>query len=426
MPPIAAVRGTHDVLPTQSRAWTWLHDTHDRITESFGYRLIETPIIEHTELFERAVGSGTDIVDKEMFTFLDRGGRSVTLRPEGTAGVLRAVMSAGLIQQSRPLRLRYAGPMFRYDKPQRGRYRQFQQVGIECIGEHSAHLDAEVIEVGVRFLEALGISGVTVQVNTLGDPADRARYREALVAYYTPLRDRLCADCRRRLQQNPLRLLDCKEDATLADAAPHIDGLLSPESTAGFATVLADLDAAGVEHMRNHRLVRGLDYYTHTAFEVWHPSLQGAQNALGGGGRYDGLAEELGFLPTPGVGYSFGVERLLTVAEELGQVPAAVGSVDVAVLALGADQAAPAAAAARRLRAAGLRAVLDASERRAGAKVRAAVSAGAAVAVLIGEAEVTAHSATVRDLRAESQSTVALAELDAAVISLLTKEYARA
>jgi histidyl-tRNA synthetase len=415
MPPIAAVRGTHDVLPAQARAWEWLHQTHERVAASFGYQLVQTPIIEHTELFERAVGAGTDIVDKEMFTFIDRGNRSITLRPEGTAGVVRATLSAGLAQQARPLRVRYSGPMFRYDKPQRGRYRQFEQVGIECLGERSAHLDAEVIEVGVGFLAALGIGGVTVQVNTLGDAADRARFREALVAYYTPLRDQLCADCRRRLEQNPLRLLDCKADWALAEAAPRIDGWLSSESAGAFATVLADLDAAGIEHVRNHRLVRGLDYYMHTAFEVWHPSLQGAQNALGGGGRYDGLADELGLPTTPGVGYSFGVERLLSVAGELGQAPSGSGSVDVAVLALGPEQVMPAAAVARRLRAAGLRTALDASERRSGAKVRAAAGLGATVAVLIGELEVAGGSAAVRDLRAETQATVALDDLTAAV-----------
>ncbi len=295
MTPIAPPRGTKDLLPDEAPAWRWFHETHASVAGRHGYQLVDTPMFEATELFARGVGSGTDIVDKEMYTFTDRGGRSMTLRPEGTAPVLRAALGARLEQQRRPVRLHYAMPMFRYDRPQAGRYRQFHQVGIEVIGDRDPCYDAEVIEVGWRFMAELRIEGVDLQVNTLGDREDRLRYRAALVEYYTPLRDRLCDDCQRRLDDNPLRLLDCKRDAQYVDGAPLIGDHLGAASRAYFDSVRAHLDDAGIPYTHNQRLVRGLDYYAHTAFEYWHRSLEGAQNALGGGGRYDGLAEELGF-----------------------------------------------------------------------------------------------------------------------------------
>src|SRR5437588_3882699 len=244
MPPIVAVKGTHDVLPPQSAAWEWLHRVHDGVTGGCGYQLVEVPILELTELFERAVGAGTDIVDKQMFSFTDRGGRSLALRPEGTAGVLRACLGAALTQQVHPLRVHYRGPMFRAENPQKGRYRQFHQVGVECLGDLSPDLDAEVVEMGWAVLRGLGIGDATVQLNSLGDRDDRGRYRQALVDYYTPLRDQLCDDCRRRLEINPLRLLDCRRDAALAQAAPLITDSLSGPSAEFFAAVRRRLEEA--------------------------------------------------------------------------------------------------------------------------------------------------------------------------------------
>ena len=422
MPGIAAPRGTRDLLPSASPAWEWLHTVHARVADSFGYQLIDTPVFEQTELIERGVGTGTDVVDKETYTFTDRGGRSMTLRPEGTAGVLRAVLAANLTQEMRPVRVRYQGPMFRYDRPQAGRYRQFFQVGVECIGERSAHLDAEVIEMGWRFLQGLGIAGVSLQVNSLGDLDDRQRYRDALVAYYEPHDDELCDDCRRRLRINPLRLLDCKRDAGLAARAPRIADSLSEESLAYFETVLTDVEAAGIPAEHNPRLVRGLDYYAHTSFEFWHSSLQGAQNALGGGGRYDGLAEVLGFPATPGIGYAFGVERLLIIAGESGSIPAAAPVCDAVVCNIGAGQEQPAAAAARRLRNAGVRTVLDVSDRKADRKIRAADRLGARVLVLVGEEEAATQTASLRDMAAREQQRVPLGDLAAAVAKVLQQE----
>jgi len=422
MRPIPSVPGTNDVLPAQSAAWQWLLETHARVAQAHGYQLIDTPVIEYTELFERGIGTGTDVVAKEMYTFADRGGRSLTLRPEGTAGVLRACLASGLVQERRPLRVRYEGPMFRGERPQKGRYRQFSQVGVECIGEAAAALDAEVIEMGWRFLEALGLSGVSLQVNTLGDSDDRARYRAALLAYFTPIRDQLCDDCRRRLDTNPMRILDCKRDAALTAGAPDITASLSEASVQSFGAVLAHLDDARIPYAVNRRLVRGLDYYAHTAFELWHTSLEGAQNALGGGGRYDGLAELLGFAATPGVGYAFGVERLLIIADQLGTAPVAAPAADAVVCSLNENEAAYAAAVARSLRDHGLTTVLDAGSRRIDRKLRAADRLGAVACLIVGPDEAGDGSVQVKDLRSGAQERHPLAIAADAVRRLLAGE----
>jgi histidyl-tRNA synthetase len=383
MNPIAPPRGTKDLLPDEAPAWRWLLETHATVAGRHGYQLIDTPMFESTELFARGVGSGTDIVDKEMYTFTDRGGRSLTLRPEGTAPVLRAVLGAHLEQARRPVRVHYAMPMFRYDRPQAGRYRQFAQVGIECIGERDASYDAEVIEIAWRFMNELRIDGVDLQLNSLGDREDRLRYREALVAYYTPLRELLDADCQKRLDSNPLRLLDCKRDAQYVDGAPMLGDHLSAASREYFSEVVAQLDSAEVPYTRNQRLVRGLDYYAHTAFEFWHTSLAGAQNALGGGGRYDGLAEELGYAATPGVGYALGVERLLRIATDQQVAPRSQPPAQVVVC----TAVAASSAEARRL-ARGLRqrttVITDVSGRGLDKKLRDADRLGARLAVLVG------------------------------------------
>lgn len=419
MPEIAAPRGTRDILPDEFAARRWLLDTHNAVAESFGYRAIETPVIEATELFSRGVGADTDIVEKQMFTFEDRGGRSLTLRPEGTAGTLRAVLGAHLDQEVRPVRVHYAGPFFRAERPQAGRQHQFTQVGIECIGEGSPALDAEIVEVAWHFFGALGITGIHLQVNSLGSPADRTRYRAALVEYYTPLEASLCDDCRRRLDTNPLRLLDCKRDAGLVEAAPVLWDSLDRPSREHFTAVLRDLEAAGIDAIRNDRLVRGLDYYSDTVFEFWHDTLQGAQSSLGGGGRYDGLAELLGFQATAATGYALGIERILMVARALGTVPAVPATADVLVCSVEPGQAEAAAGMARLLRGAATRTILDVADRRLDRKLRGAGRVGARVAVIVGENEVNGESAVVRDLDGRSQQTVPITELAATVTRIL-------
>jgi histidyl-tRNA synthetase len=393
MPEIAAPRGTRDILPDEFGARRWLLDAHQSVAESFGYRPIETPIFEATELFSRGVGTDTDIVEKQMFTF------------EG--------------QEVRPVRVQYAGPFFRAERPQAGRQHQFTQVGIECIGEGSPALDAEIVEVAWRFFRALGISDVHIQINSLGSPEDRTRYRAALVDYYTPLESSLCDDCRRRLHTNPLRLLDCKRDIGLVAAAPVLWDSLEGASRDHFTAVDAILEAAGIETIRNDRLVRGLDYYSHTVFEFWHDTLQGAQSSLGGGGRYDGLAELLGFPATAATGYALGVERILMVARALGTVPATAAAADVLVCSVEPAQAEAAASMARLLRDARTRTVLDVAERRLDRKLRGAERVGARVAVIIGENEVAGASAVVRDLDGRSQQTVPVTELADAVLRIL-------
>ncbi|GAC1341416.1 MAG: histidine--tRNA ligase [Candidatus Dormibacteria bacterium] len=424
MPAISAPRGTRDVLPSEEPAWEWIHATHAGVARGHGYRLIETPVFESTELFERGIGAGTDVVDKEMYTFSDRGGRSLTLRPEGTPAVIRAVLAAHLEQEIRPVRLRYAGPMFRYDRPQAGRYREFHQLGVECIGERSPELDVEVVEVAWDFFGALGLTGVSLQVNTLGDLDDRRRYRTALLDYYTPLREQLCEDCRRRLEINPLRLLDCKRDAGLVASAPRIDASLSPATHEYFQRVLEGLTAARVAHTVNPRLVRGLDYYAHTTFEFWHTSLHGAQNALGGGGRYDGLAEVLGYPATPGVGYALGTERILLIAAEQDLAPRLDTSATVAVLCVGVEQARLAAEVARELRAGGVTTVLDTAERKLERKLRNADRQGARLCCIVGESEAADGTVTLRDPQLRTQTSVLRAELLEAVRSGLPAQEA--
>jgi histidyl-tRNA synthetase len=356
---------------------------HGTLAGRFGYQLIDTPAFESTELFARGVGSGTDIVDKEMYTFTDHKGRSLTLRPEGTAPVVRAVLGAHLEQRSRTVRVHYAMAMFRYDRPQDLRRRQFAQVGVECIGERDPTYDAEVIELAWRFMAELRIEGVVLQINSLGDRDDRLRYRDALRSYYTPLRDSLCADCRRRLDVNPLRLLDCKTDAKYVEGAPLLGDHLSEVSRAYFAAVVKYLDDAGIPYTRNQRLVRGLDYYADTAFEFWHTSLAGAQNALGGGGRYDGLAEELGFPPTPGVGYALGVERLLRIATDQGVAPAPQPQAQLVICTVGTAAADRARELARELRHR-TSVITDFTERKLDKKLRDAGRLGALLAMLVG------------------------------------------
>jgi histidyl-tRNA synthetase len=419
VPEIAAPRGTKDILPGDSTAYRWLLEAHREVAEAFGYRYIETPIYEHTELFARAVGTDTDIVEKQMFTFEDRGGRSLALRPEGTAGVMRAVLGARLDQVINPVRVHYQGPMFRAERPQAGRQHQFTQVGIECIGERSPHLDVETIEMAWRFFQRLAITGVHLQINSLGTPEDRRRYRAALVAYYEPFRYRLCDDCKRRLDTNPLRLLDCKKDADLVADAPIAWDALDETSRESFRAVQAGLAAASIEATVNPRLVRGLDYYTDTVFEFWHEHLHGAQNALGGGGRYDGLAAVLGLPDTPATGYALGIERILLIARELGVAPDAAPVADALVCSIEPAQAGDAARAARLVRSAGIRAVLDVSDRRLDRKLRVADKLGARVAVIVGEAEAAAASVVVRDLKARSQQTISEADLQDTVTRIL-------
>lgn len=325
MAKIQAIRGMNDILPDQSPIWRYLESTVEQVVSRYAYSEIRLPIVEKTELFKRSIGEVTDIVEKEMYTFNDRNDESLTLRPEGTAGCVRAAEEHGLLY-NQTQRLWYKGPMFRYEKPQKGRYRQFHQIGLETFGMASAEIDAEVILISARLWEALGLSdAVTLQLNSLGSNEARENYKQALVSYLSIHENGLDEDSKRRLSSNPLRILDSKDASTqsILAEAPVLSDYLDEESKQHFASLCEMLDAAGISYEVNPRLVRGLDYYCKTVFE-WVTDKLGAQGTVCAGGRYDGLVKQLGGRPTPAVGFAMGVERLVLLLETLDVIPAAL------------------------------------------------------------------------------------------------------
>jgi histidyl-tRNA synthetase len=408
MPSLQPARGTQDLLPETMRRHRRVSETARAQAELYGFAEIATPIFEFTEVFARPIGEHTDIVSKEMYTFTDRGGDEITLRPENTAGVVRAVLSNGLTQTT-PLKLFYSGPMFRYERPQKGRFRQFHQIGVELLGVAQPQADVEVIALGHRILKALGITDrVVLELNTLGDPESRAAYRDALVAYFSGRVSELSEDSRRRLERNPLRILDSKDpaDQRINSEAPKFEGYLNDVSREFFGRTRDGLDALGISYHLNPRLVRGLDYYTHTVFEFVTTDL-GAQGTVLAGGRYDGLVEVMGGPPMPGVGWAAGIERLALLIDE----PPA-GLRPIALLPLGGAAELVAQKLGEELRDAGLIAELTYSgnlQRR----MRRADRIGARAAVLLGEDELAQNAATVRDLDSGEQSLVPLGELTA-------------
>ena len=402
---IRAPKGTRDVLPPESGRWRRLLRAFDGLAERYGYELALTPLFEATDLFARGVGEETEIVEKQMYSFTDKGGRSLTLRPEATASVVRAYLQAG---RSGVLKCAYSGPMFRYEQPQAGRHRQFHQVGVEYLGEPSPDADVEVIEVGYRLLEELGVAGVAVLLNSLGDPADRAGYRRVLAAFLEARADRLSPDSRRRLGTNPLRVLDSKADAEVVADAPATLDHLGPEAAAHFAGVRLGLERRGIPYQIAPRLVRGLDYYDRTVFEYQARSYTAAQDALGGGGRYDPLAELLGGPPTPGVGLAMGVDRIVAAMPE----PAGEEDLDVFVVVAVPARRAHALDLAAGLRAAGLRADLELGERSVKAQFKAADRRGSRVVAVVGD-EWEQGRVTVRAMAGGQEESIPIAEVAA-------------
>jgi histidyl-tRNA synthetase len=406
MAALQPVRGTQDLLPDAYRRHRAVVETAWRIAERFGYQEIATPIFEFTEVFARPIGETTDIVSKEMYTFEDRGGEEITLRPEYTAGIVRAVMSNGLTQ-SLPLKFFAAGPMFRYERPQKGRFRQFHQIDIELIGAAQPTADIELIALGAEILDALGVLKHTVlELNTLGDSASRQAYRTALVDFYGQHRDKLSEDSRRRLEANPLRILDSKDegDKRINAEAPSFADYLTQEAKDFFAEVCAGLTALGIGYALNPRLVRGLDYYCHTAFEFVTTSL-GAQGTVLGGGRYDGLMGVMGGPETPGVGWAAGIERLAMLIEEPPAPPR-----PIALVPLGKPAEMLALRLAQSLRRAGFSIELGYSgnlKRR----LQRANKINARAAVILGDDEIAKQAAAVRDLDSGEQAEVPLASL---------------
>lgn len=413
MSALQPVRGTHDLLPAEERRHRHVGDVARALSGRFGFQPIETPIFEFTTVFTRGIGEATDIVAKEMYSFVDRSGDSITLRPENTAAVARALVSNGLTQ-SLPQKFFYHGAMFRHERPQKGRQRQFHQIGVEYLGSALPIADVEVIACGVEILEALGVmDGTVLELNTLGDTESRLAYRAALVEYFSGLRDQLSEDSQRRLDANPLRILDSKDagDQALVEGAPLFEGYLNPLSQDFFGAVKAGLDALGIAYQVTPRLVRGIDYYCHTAFEFVSNRL-GAQATVMAGGRYDGLVRDLGGPDTPGVGWASGVERIVLLASE----PPA-GPRPVAVFPLEPAAEGEALRVCRDLRAGGFIAELVPTGKLPKRLARAE-KLNAAAAVLIGGDELAKGMLTLRDLDAREQSEVPRGHIVAAVAAL--------
>jgi histidyl-tRNA synthetase len=406
MSTLQPVRGTHDILPGEMRRHRAVVDTARDVAERFGYQEMSTPIFEFSDVFKRTLGDTSDIVTKEMYTFTDRGGETITLRPENTAGVARALISGGL-SQNLPLKYFYSGPMFRYERPQKGRLRQFHQIGIELLGVAQPFGDVEVITVGVQILRELGaFDRCVLELNTLGDGESRNAYRAALVDYLSGFRDKLSEDSRSRLERNPLRILDSKDEGDrriIADAPVYTD-YLNAASRDFFDTVKQGLDALGIAYELNPRLVRGLDYYSHTCFEITCAEL-GAQSTVLAGGRYDGLIEQMGGSKTAGVGWAGGIERaaMLLSADPPSRRP-------VAIVPVGAEAEIPALKLAVELRGAGFAVELGYGGN-VGKRMKRANKLNARAAVLIGSDELARQAATLRDLDSGEQEEVPLAAL---------------
>jgi len=408
-----AIRGMNDILPGVSSTWRYLESIVQDIVRSYGYSEIRLPLLEHTDLFKRSIGEVTDIVEKEMYTFLDRNGESLTLRPEATAGMVRAGMTNGLFHNQKQ-KLWTSGPMFRYEKPQAGRYRQFYQFDVEAVGYDGPDVDAELIIMSARMWKRLGISKISLEINSLGTPEARVRYREALVEYFSGVKNELDEDSIRRLEQNPLRILDSKNPdmKAIVEAAPVMLDYLDEESAEHYDGLKRLLDAAGVTYVENPRLVRGLDYYSRTVFE-WVTDALGSQGAVCSGGRYDGLVEKLGGRATPAVGWAMGIERFVALYEACGgEAPAS--SADVYIAALGSGTLERAFALAEELRdnISGIQVDMNMGGGSFKSQMKRADKSGAEFALILGEQELADDCVGLKPMRsADEQSSVALDDL---------------
>ena len=408
-PMIKGVRGAPDLLPTETARWRQVEAEARRVLESYGYQEIRTPIFERTELFVRGIGEGTDIVEKEMYTFQDKGKESLTLRPEGTAPVIRAYLEHRLYTTGTLCKVYYLGPMFRHERPQAGRFRQFHQIGAEAIGIEDSALDAEVLSLLCHLLEAVGVRGVELQLNSIGCEACRPIFRDRFAIYMRRKQAKLCPDCLIRLERNPLRILDCKVEGCrkVAADAPKSTESLCDDCGHHFQRLQGLLRLLKIDFTMNERLVRGLDYYTRTTFEFIHPAL-GAQNAIAGGGRYDRLVEEMGGTPTPGIGFAIGMERLLAaLPQEKGEGP----WTGVFVATLGEEALQSGLLIVQELRRKGLRSILDMEGRSLRSQMRLAHKERYRYALILGDEELKAGMATVKDMTRGDQRQVPLREV---------------
>ncbi len=419
---IQAIRGMNDYLPEETALWQRIEGTLKQVLSGYGYSEIRLPIVEQTPLFKRAIGEVTDVVEKEMYTFEDRNGESLTLRPEGTAGCVRAGIEHGLLYNQEQ-RLWYIGPMFRYERPQKGRYRQFHQLGAEVFGLQGPDIDAELILLTARWWKALGIAEhVNLELNSIGSLEARANYRDALVAFLEQHQEKLDEDCKRRMYSNPLRVLDSKnpEVQTLLNDAPRLSDYLDEESKAHFAGLCELLAQAGIPYTVNERLVRGLDYYNRTVFE-WVTTSLGAQGTVCAGGRYDGLVEQLGGRATPGVGFAMGLERLVLLVQAVNPDFKAPATIDVYVISSGAGTQSAAMLLAEQVRDAAPQIKLMTNYGGVNFKkqITRADKWGARIALILGENEVAAQQVVVKDLRSGEQETLAQSEVAARLALML-------
>jgi len=402
---IQAVRGTKDLLPDEIAAWHRIEGTARALFARYGYREIRTPIFEETELFARGIGQETDIVSKEMYTFEDRDGGSLTLRPEATAGIVRAVIEHNLVNTDPALKVYALGPMFRRERPQKGRYRQFHQVDVEVFGVTSPSVDVEIIEMSLAYLEACGLTQYELVLNSVGDAKCRPAYIETLRTALRAQQGRMCGDCQRRIETNPLRVLDCKvpQDQEIIDGLPRISDHLCDDCRAHFTEVTRELELLGIPYRLSHRLVRGLDYYVRTTFEVTSGEL-GAQNSVLGGGRYDGLVKELGGGDVPGIGFALGMERLVMTIPALAAPPRC--EVFLAPLVAGGRDFA--LRLQRQLRKEGLSVLMDHEGRGLKSQMKRADKLGARFVAILGEDELAQARWTVRDMKTSTQQSVGM------------------
>jgi len=412
-----APRGTSDILPQEKAYWRYIEEKAVYLCQLYGYQPLNTPVFEDYQLFAHTAPDGADII-KEMYVFEDRSGQKLVLTAEGTAPICRAYLEHGLFNLPQPVKLYYIIPAFRYERPQAGRYRQHHQLGCEAIGDADPALDAEVIELMYRFLSSLGLSRLVIEINSIGCRKCQPGYVEALKKYYSPIRDRLCPDCKVRLARNPLRLLDCKEASCqeIITGAPKITDYLCSECQTHFQSVQKYLTALGITYQLNHRLVRGLDYYTRTVFEV-KPEGKGVQIALGGGGRYDNLIEELGGKPTAAVGFAAGIERIIITLKNQNVIVPALPKPVAYVAYLGTQAKLEATKLVSRLRHQGIAAIQATGEKSLKSQLRQANSLDVKYTVIIGEKEVANETAVLRDMSSGEQETVPLSE----IASLLEK-----
>ena len=410
-----APRGTVDLLPEDTRKWQYIEATLQKICRAFNYEEIRTPTFEHTEVFQRGVGDTTDIVQKEMYTFEDRGGRSITLRPEGTAGVVRAYLQHKLYGSPiQPTKLFYFMELFRYERPQQGRMRQLHQFGVEVLGSADPSVDAEVIALAMTAYKQLGLSSLTLVINSLGDQQSRSAHREALIKHFTPHMDELCADCNSRLMKNPLRILDCKKDMDhqAMDTAPSVLDYLNEASKEYFEKVKQYLDVMEIPYTIDPTLVRGLDYYNHTAFEIMSDAEGfGAITTLLGGGRYNGLAEQLGGPSTPGIGFGMGLERLLMALEAENIELPIINDLDLFFIAIGEETKATAVKLVQQLRLAGIRVDKDYQNRKLKSQFKAADREQAKFVAILGEEELSQNQVKIRAMETGEEIEVAIDDL---------------